>query len=275
LEYIAGRLEKLRVHAVAREAHYAFHLSGAELPLNALIGRQIALVFEGHIQCIACGRATRKSYSQGYCYPCAQQLPECDLCIVNPSTCHFDRGTCRDAVWAASHCHQDHVVYLANTSGLKVGITRVSQMPTRWLDQGATQALAILRARTRHHSGMLEALLREHVADRTDWRRMLKGDAAPMDLHRERDRLLDACAEGLDELRARFGDDAFLPMAEAQEHRFAYPVAEYPQKVLALGFDKTPRVEGTLLGIKGQYLILDTGVLNVRKHTGYQVKVAV
>jgi len=273
LEYIAGHLEKMRVHAATPAVDYALALGAATLPLNALIGRRFGIEFTGSILCSACGRPTRKSYSQGYCYPCSQRLAECDLCIVNPATCHYERGTCRDPAWAQGHCMQEHVVYLSNTSGLKVGITRMTQMPTRWLDQGATQALAILRVGTRQQAGLVEAALRAHVADRTDWRQMLKGDAAPLELAHERDRLLELCAVELAQLRDRFGAEALRDLQE-DEARFAYPVQTWPQKVVALGFDKTPQVEGTLLGMKGQYLILDTGVLNVRKHTGYAVRVS-
>jgi hypothetical protein len=147
----------------------------------------------------------------------------------------------------------------------------VIQLPTRWLDQGATQALPILRVRNRHHSGLVEALVREHVADRTDWRRMLKGEAEALDLACERDRLVEACADGLARLDETHGADAFERLTQVGRS-FVYPISVYPEKVASLTFDKSPIIRGTLLGIKAQYLIFDTGVLNIRKHTGYRIK---
>ena len=168
----------------------------------------------------------------------------------------------------------DHVVYLANSSGIKVGITRASQLPTRWLDQGASQALPILRVATRQQSGLVEDLLRSQVADRTNWRALLKGDAEPLDLLHIREQVLDACQEGLQALQQRFGLQAIQPLADAQVLEIRYPVQAYPGKIVSLDLDKNPLVEGTLQGIKGQYLMLDTGVINIRKFTAYQVAVS-
>jgi hypothetical protein len=165
----------------------------------------------------------------------------------------------------------EHLVYLANSSGVKVGITRATQVPTRWLDQGAVQALPILRVATRQQSGLVEALLREQVSDRTQWQRMLKGPAPSQDLAAVRDQLLAHCAVGLRALQQRFGLQAIQPITAAETLTIDYPVLNYPLKVSALNLDKTPTIEGTLQGIKGQYLILDTGVINIRKYGAYQV----
>jgi len=251
-------------------ARYTLRAGEHRLDLNAHLGRKLRLSYTGAIACTHCGRATRKSFAQGYCYPCFKRLAQCDTCLVKPETCHFDVGTCREPDWAERHCFQPHVVYLANSSGLKVGITRRTQLPTRWLDQGAIQALPILEVDTRQQSGFVEMLFKEQVADRTNWRAMLKGDVAPLDLRAERDRLLAALASGLAGLRERFGNDA-LRVLDAEPVTLAYPVLEAPTKVVSLNFDKTPEVAGTLLGLKGQYLMLDSGVINLRKFTGYEV----
>jgi hypothetical protein len=204
-----------------------------------------------------------------------KRLARCDNCIVRPETCHHHLGTCREPDWAETHCMRDHVVYLANSSGLKVGITRGTQVPTRWIDQGARQALPLLRVKHRYLAGLIEASIRRHVSDRTDWRRMLKGDPPPTDLQARAKELLAACADEIAALVKQFGDGAVVPLAEAAVVEIGYPVSRYPEKVTALNFDKHPEVEGTLSGIKGQYLILDTGVLNVRKFEGYAVAVDV
>lgn len=165
---------------------------------------------------------------------------------------------------------QPHHVYLANSSGIKVGISR--QLPSRWIDQGASEALAIMQVSHRRLSGLVEMIIKKHVSDRTDWRKMLKGSPDSIDLASRRDELLAACADELAELKSEFGDEALLTLDESLSAVIEYPVNEYPSKVSSLNFDKTPDIEGTLLGIKGQYLILDSGVLNIRKFSGYEVE---
>ncbi len=117
-----------------------------------------------------CGASTRKSYGDGYCYPCFKTLARCDLCVVSPDRCHYAAGTCREPAWGEAFCMQPHVVYLANSAGAKVGITKPENLPGRWLDQGATQAVVIMRTHSRHQAGCVEAALARHVSDRTDWR---------------------------------------------------------------------------------------------------------
>jgi hypothetical protein len=252
---------------------YAIRLDDTELPINSLLGKRIRLEFLGAIHCSHCGRKTKKSFAQGYCYPCFTKLAQCDSCIVSPEKCHHEQGTCREPGWGEQFCMTDHVVYLANSSGVKVGITRATQLPTRWLDQGASQALPIFRVATRQQSGFVEDLLRSRVADKTNWRALLKGDAVPVDLPAIRDDLLASCAEGIVALQQRFGLQAIQPMGDAEVLEIRYPVEAYPTKVASHDLEKTPVVEGILRGIKGQYLILDTGVINLRKYTAYQVAV--
>ena len=267
-----GSLSKMAVR-LGETAQYAFRLNEQEVPVNPLLGKRVRLEFLGAIHCTHCGRKTKKSFSQGYCYPCFTKLAQCDSCIVSPEKCHFDAGTCREPEWGERFCMTDHVVYLANSSGVKVGITRASQIPTRWLDQGASQALPIFRVATRQQSGLVEDLLRTQVADKTNWRALLKGDAVPLDLPAIRDQLLESCAEGIAALQQRFGLQAIQPVGDAEVLEIRYPVEAYPTKVASHDLEKTPVVEGILRGIKGQYLILDTGVINLRKYTAYQVAV--
>ncbi|MEJ2601876.1 MAG: DUF2797 domain-containing protein [Gammaproteobacteria bacterium] len=267
---LQGHLRKLRVEHDA-PVTYRLRLDEAEETLNDYIGREIALAHTGDIHCVACGRRTSRSFNQGYCFPCARGLARCDICIVRPERCHFHEGTCREPDWGQAHCMRGHVVYLANSSGLKVGITRESQIPTRWIDQGARQALPILRVASRLVAGLAEVAIGRHVADKTDWRRMLKGDPEPRSLATHRDELLDLAGEALDAIVSEFGTGTVEWLSDAEEVGIDYPVVEYPEKVRALNFDKTPELSGRLMGIKGQYLILDTGVLNVRKYAGYEV----
>ncbi|MCX4189576.1 DUF2797 domain-containing protein [Methylophaga sp. OBS3] len=255
------------------QTQYQLHLADNDIAMHDYIGKSIRFDFLGAIHCQNCQRKTNKSYSGGFCFPCSQKLAQCDLCFMKPETCHYDEGTCREPDWGLSVCMQDHVVYLANSSGLKVGITRIGQVPTRWLDQGATQALPIFKVKSRYQSGLVEVLFKQHVADRTDWRKMLKGDAEPLDLAAQRDRLFEECAAEIETLQKQFPDGAITPLTAENVVTIRYPVDNYPEKIKALNFDKTPALEGILQGIKGQYLILDTGVLNIRKFAGYQVAI--
>jgi hypothetical protein len=265
-----GALEKMRT-ALEAPVSYALELGETRIAMNALLGQRIALEFAGSIHCVACGRATRKSFDQGYCYPCFQKLAACDVCVKSPERCHYDAGTCREPAWGERNCMTDHVVYLANSTGVKVGITRASQVPTRWIDQGAVQALPLARTSTRQQAGLLEAAVREHVTDRTQWQRLLRGEPEPVDLPAMRTLLLERCGEAVEALQTRFGLQAVRPADDAQVWDIRYPVLSYPDKVRSLALEKLGRIEGELLGIKGQYLILSSGVINVRKYTAHDV----
>lgn len=266
---ITGTLVKMPA-SLAEPVAYQLALGEHRVELNALLGQPLTLGYTGNIYCDACGRKTSKSFAQGHCFPCMKKLARCDMCVMKPETCHYFEGTCREPEWGERHCMVPHIVYLANTSGLKVGITRASQVPTRWIDQGATQALPILRVATRQISGLVEVALAELVADKTNWRAMLKGDETPLDLKAEAARLLPEIKEKLAELVLRYGEEAITPLDEPVVG-LSYPVLEYPKKIASHNFDKNPVVSGTLLGIKGQYLIFDSGVINLRKFTGYEV----
>ncbi|MCW9014816.1 MAG: DUF2797 domain-containing protein [Gammaproteobacteria bacterium] len=248
---------------------YQLPIGDALVDMNSLIGCDIKLQYDALINCIVCGRKTRKSFNQGYCYPCFQSLAQCDSCIIKPELCHYAKGTCREPEWGEQHCMQDHYVYLANSSGIKVGITRGTQIPARWMDQGAVQALPVFRTRDRLSAGLVEVIMKSHVADKTYWQRMLKGDPDPVDLRTRRDELFEICQPELTTLSKKNGEDTYVFLENEQLINIQYPVNEYPNKVKSFNFDKTTEVCGKLNGIKGQYLILDTGVLNIRKFAGY------
>ncbi|MDT8406296.1 MAG: DUF2797 domain-containing protein [Methylococcales bacterium] len=265
-----GHLHKMQA-TTKQPIEYWLTLDDQPLHVNAWLGKPLTLTYQGQIHCLHCGKQTRKSFNQGYCYPCFIRLAQCDLCIVKPEQCHYAQGTCREPDWAQQFCFQPHIVYLANASGIKVGITRSSQIPQRWIDQGAIQALPILQARSRYLSGLAEICIAQHVSDKTSWQKMLKNQTEPMDLLAWRDDLLSLCAEPLAAIRAQHGDDALVEVNHAQAIDLSYPVLTYPEKVKSFNLDKTAIVSGLLQGIKGQYWLFDTGVINIRKFAGYQV----
>ncbi|MBU1833169.1 MAG: DUF2797 domain-containing protein, partial [Gammaproteobacteria bacterium] len=183
-------------------------------------------------------------------------------------------GTCREPEWGETHCLIDHIVYLANSSGVKVGITRGTQVPTRWIDQGAVAALPIFRVSNRLQSGLVEILFKAHVADKTSWQAMLKGEPAEVDLAARRDELIALCQSGITELQERHGIQAIQAISDIPVQHIRFPVDIYPVKVKSFNLDKVPLIEGTLLGIKAQYLIFDTGVINIRKYAGYHIELS-
>ncbi len=267
-----GSIRKLK-STFATPVQYHLPIGDVVLPLNDYLGKILTLKFLGDIQCVHCQRKIKKSYNQGYCFPCVQTLAQCDLCIVKPEKCHFHLGTCREPEWGKMNCFIPHIVYLANTSGLKVGITRETQIPTRWIDQGAVQALPIFRVKNRYHSGLMEVALKKWVSDKTDWRKMLKGQAENLALFEKRDTLLNKM-EWPAELKVALKQTSAVEVLASQSVVcIEYPVLSYPDKITPLNIEKTPEISGTLLGIKGQYLMFDMGVMNVRNLTGYILSV--
>ncbi len=267
-----GSLQKMTT-TLAEPVQYQLPVGEQLLPLNDLIGQRLTLRYSGQIFCVHCQKKTSKSFNQGYCYPCFTKLAQCDMCIMKPETCHYAAGTCREPAWGESFCFQPHYVYLANSSGIKVGITRQNQIPTRWIDQGAIQALPIFKVASRHLSGLIEVILAQHISDKTSWQQMLKNHVELLDLKQIRDQLLALCAPELENIEQQFGAESIELLSQAESINISYPVLQYPQKVKSFNFDKDSTVGGVLQGIKGQYLLFDTGVINIRKFSGYEIAV--
>ena len=259
----AGNLKKMFTK-LDDQVRYQLRLSD-ELKMNDLVGEKIKLNWLGTINCQKCGKITKKSFGEGFCYNCFVSAPEAAECIIRPELCRAHLGQGRDPQWEEEHHNRPHVVYLAASSAVKVGITRMEQVPTRWIDQGASSAIKLAITPNRYEAGVLEVALKEFFTDKTHWQRMLKNDIDPF---------IDLVDEkwGLEEHLPNDLVDQFTEDDDITE--LNYPVLRYPQKVKSLSFDKLPKIEGKLEGIKGQYLLFEGGeVLNIRKHTGYYVEV--
>ncbi len=241
--------------------------------INELLGSTITLTHTGKINCINCNRLIKKTYNQGYCFPCMQKLAACDLCILKPENCHYAAGTCREPQWGLEHCFQPHLVYLANSSALKVGLTREINMPSRWIDQGAIQALSIMRVKSRFQAGLIEVAIKKTTSDRTDWRKMLKGTTDRIDMARHRDEILSSTCQDIQDIASKFTFGDIEILTSEPEYNFNYPVLEYPSKIVSISLEKTPHITDKLLGIKGQYLIFANGVINLRKYTGFEISI--
>ncbi len=270
MQTITGILRKMEAQ-FAKPIEYSLVLNEHKIPLNNRLGRHLQLCFTGNIYCIQCNRKTKQSFQQGYCYPCMQRLAECNFCVIHPEKCNVAHAACPENDWAHAQCAQPHIVYLANSSGLKVGITRHTQQPTRWIDQGACQALPIFKVANRYQSGAIEVCLKQLINDKTDWRKLIKQSAAPLDLLTERAQLLTKAEAALNSVLATFPKDDIIRLTGHDVTELNYPLEFYPSKIVSLSFDKAAVVSGNLQGIKGQYLFFDTGVINIRKFSGYEV----
>lgn len=243
---------------------YRLKSDEGELLVNDLLGKKIEVEFSGQINCIACGRLTKKAFGQGFCYPCFVNAPENAECIVRPELCEGHLGGGRDPEWEQKHHVRPHFVYLALSSGLKVGITRSTQIPTRWIDQGASQAIILAEVPYRRLSGEIEVALKEYYNDKTNWQRMLKNEVLEDDLIARKE---EARNHLPDDLKKYVNNDQ-------QVWKLNFPSLDTPFKVKSQKLDKVPLIEGVLTGIKGQYLILDNqNVINIRGHAGYYVTI--
>jgi len=242
-------------------AQYTLPIGDQKVSMNELVGKEIEFEFKGQINCISTGEKIKKTYNQGYSYKAFTKLAACDICIVKPELCHYDEGTCREPEWGERNCMTPHFVYLSIASSPKIGITRACNIPHRWIDQGATYALPILKVNDRHTSGIIESEIAKNMSDKTNWRKMLKGEIEEADLYEIREQIFDDYGDLLDDMGAEDVEEEIL--------HIQYPIESLPEKINSMGFDKTPVISGKLTGIKGQYLIFEKGVLNMRKHQGY------
>lgn len=235
------------------------------LEVNSLLGKRISISWTGAIICSGCTKTIKKSFGDGYCYNCFTTGAESSPCIIRPELCRAHLGEGRDVEWEQKHHNVEHVVYLAATDSVKVGVTRATQVPTRWMDQGASQAIVFARTPNRFEAGRLEVALKSIYTDKTNWQKMLKNEVnAAIDLVEEKWNLYETLPE---DLLSYFSEDD-----EYTELQF--PVLNYLTSIKSLSLDKTPTLEGELIGIRGQYLIFSNGlVFNIRKHTGYEVSI--
>ncbi len=259
---IKGNIRKMRSEDGAPVQYY-FRTHLNEVPLNQYIGQTIKIAFTGKINCTLCGKLMKKSYGNGICYNCNETAPQADPSVFRPELSMAQYGIWRNEEFAKTHDLIEHYVYLALSSGLKVGVTRHHQIPTRWIDQGASFAIRLAKTPNRHIAGVIENSLKQQFADKTNWRNMLRNELDTVELLKEKEKAAHFLNE---ELRQYIDPDNTI-------HELNYPVNQYPQKITSLSLDKEAIIEGKLTGIKGQYLYIDVDrVINIRRHEGYDVE---
>lgn len=242
-----------------KKINYYLATKNSFINMNQLLGKKISISFIGH-QCLCCGKE-KKIFRQGFCYDCFYSSASVGDWIMKPelSKAHLNIED-RDLAYEKKVQLQPHIVYLANSGNVKVGVTRKTQIPTRWIDQGATQALEILETPNRYLAGIAEVALKEFISDKTSWQKMLKSHNSTEDLLAVKQKLQEKIPEET---------KPFFLEKNATITELNYPVQQYPTKIKTLNLDKTPFFKGELVGIKGQYLIFkNQTVFNVRGNEG-------
>ena len=256
-----GNLEKMYTVGTAPVQYY-LQLEDKKVPMNELIGKEIQILFTGRINCVNCGKLTKKAFGQGFCFNCFSSSAENSDCILRPEVCEGHLGKGRDPQWEYDHHVKPHYVYLAESGGVKVGVTRETQIPTRWIDQGAWQAIILAKLPYRKLAGMIEMELKKHMSDKTNWQQMLKDIRMDADLVAEKKKAKSLLPEELQS----------YVLEEDELIRIEYPLTSTPEKINSTNLDKSPTVKGKLHGIKGQYLIFENGnVMNLRSMSGYYI----
>ena len=257
---LLGQVRKMNVES-GTPIEYFLSLDKETHHLNSHIGDKLKIKWNGLITCIECGRKTKKSYDQGYCFVCSRDLPENEMCSVRPELCEHKNGNEAAKEFWRTRCNIDHFVYLSLTSGVKVGVTRYYNIPDRWIDQGAVKGLVIAKVPERILSGQIEVAVSHKFADKTNWRKMLKGKSEDLDLSELRKKAHELFPENL------------KPYALESEgiQEIIYPIESVPDKINSHNLDKVPEFKERLTGIKGQYLIFETRVINIRKYSGYHI----
>ncbi len=273
MEY-CGNIRKMKTALDSEgKAQYRFILydnlePSHEIPMNELVGKEINLKFEHQINCVVTGKKIRKPYGEGMSYDAFMESPMAVPSIIRPelSQAHLGIGL-RDLEWEIEHHVKPHYVYFALTGDVKVGVTRDTQVPIRWIDQGATEAIIFAKTPYRQAAGLIEVSLKEFMSDKTNWRNMLKNVFInTQSLQEAKEEMLPKVTGDLSEFLV---DDNTVTSIK-------YPVLQYPEKVKSMKFDKFPEITKKLVGIKGQYLLFeDDTVINIRSQSGYKICLSV
>lgn len=235
------------------------------IPMNELIGKPMSISYLNEIHCVVTGKKIRKTYGDGMSFDAFMSSPSASPSIIRPELSRIHEGIAlRDFEWEMKHHMTPHTVYLAQTAGVKVGVTRDTNIPYRWMDQGAVKAIRLAQTPYRQAAGLIEVALKEYISDKTSWQRMIKGEIEDVDMINLKKQMMEHVPPNLKQYITLHD-----PLVEIK-----YPMLANPQTVNNVKLDKTSLIEKKLMGIKGQYLIFEDGsVLNVRSHSGYRVSI--
>ena len=255
-------IDKMKV-VNSSPVEYYFYFDESWKSVNELIGKKLSFIWSGNVFCF-CGKKTKKFYRQNFCYDCFWSLPQASPSIFKPELCQAHLGIEeRDLAWEKKFQLQTHVVYISISSGVKVGVTRKNSVESRWIDQGAIEGIVIAETPNRYLAGKMEVFLKQFLADKTSWIKMLKGEIKSVDLIQKKQEIFSLV------------DNEFKPyLIEKNDlKKINYPLINHPKKIKSISLEKQNVIEEKLVGIKGQYLIFESDyVFNVRKHAGFEVK---
>lgn len=266
-----GNIRKMKTELKDGLVHYTlplYHIIDPrhEIYMNDLVGQEISLTFEGIINCVETGKKINKTFGEGLSYASFMNSPLASPSIIRPELSRIHEGIAlRDFEWEEKHHNKPHVVYLAKTAGIKVGVTNLRNIPYRWIDQGAVETILLAEVPYRQLAGLIEVQMKDHVSDVTNWRKMLINEI---------DDSIDLL-EYKEILSEQLSDDYYDFLSEDDEVlEINYPVIRYPEKVKSMKLDKVPMIQKKLMGIKGQYLLFeDDTVINLRSHSGYEIQI--
>ncbi len=268
----SGNIRKMKSELVNGKVNYWLPLFdnlnyNHLIPMNEWIGKTISVQFEHQINCVVTGKKIKKTFGNGMSYDAFMNSPMAAPSIIRPELSQIHEGIAlRDEAWEIEHHLKPHIVYISKTSGLKVGVTRNQQIPTRWIDQGAVEAIVLAETPYRQAAGLIEVALKEHISDKTAWQRMLKGEISEENILTKKEDLIKYVPS---ELKKFISTDNTI-------HRIEFPILEQVSKVKSMKLDKVPLFEKRLVAIKGQYLIFeDETVINIRSHEGYYISLVV
>lgn len=259
----SGNIVKMSSEGI-NPVNYFLKIGLDNLYINSLIGKALKIRYKNQINCIYCDAITKTSFHQGYCCSCFVTLPQCDVGVLSPEKDLSHLGISRDMEWSKENSLIDHYVYIAYTGDLKVGVTRHTQIPTRWIDQGAIAAIKLAKTPNRYLAGVIETELKKHISDKTNWIKMLQTDSSDADLLFEKKKLAVLLSEENKKYLTK--DNSII--------NIKYPYHYSSSKFSNISLDKNSEIEGVLEGIKGQYLVFNDGqTINIRKHNGYFVEI--
>ncbi len=253
--------------SIGEPIEYRLFSDDKPILINDFLHKKLEINWSGNIFCQKCAKKTKRSFGQGFCYPCFISAPEASPCIIKPELCQAHLGIGRDIEFEQKHHNQPHIVYMAATDKVKVGVTRDTQVPTRWIDQGANKAIILAETPNRYLAGLTEVALKSFYSDKTNWRSMLKNlQDHNIDLEDEKWKCHDLLPSDLQQYFVE-NDDVI---------ELNYPVNHYPEKITSLNLEKQESISGVLTGIKGQYLMFDEQyVFNVRRHTSFEIEMII
>lgn len=262
---------KLTLHkmstSIGAPIEYRLFSESKPILMNDFLHKKIEINWTRNIFCAKCSKKTKRSFGEGFCYPCFISAPEASPCIIKPELCQAHLGIGRDIEFEEKHHNKPHIVYLAATDKAKVGVTRDTQVPTRWIDQGANKAIVLAQTPNRYLAGITEVAMKSFYSDKTNWRSMLKNlQDESIDLEEEKWKCHDLLPQDLQQYFTE-NDDIL---------KLNYPVTKYPEKIISISLEKQENISGILTGIKGQYLMFDEQyVFNVRRHTSFEIQLKV